>query len=62
MLTRTQVNGELLALIEYVETNLLPGYLRRRLGHFPADELTMALRDILDWLSLRGIFAAGRGA
>jgi hypothetical protein len=55
MLTTTQVDGELLALIEFIETGLLPPSLQRRLGHFPPAELKMALRDLLDWLSLRGI-------
>jgi hypothetical protein len=55
MLTTTQVDGELLALLEFVETDLLPPYLHRRLGHFPEHQLKIALRDILDWLSLRGI-------
>jgi hypothetical protein len=55
MLTTTQVDGELLALIEFVEAGLLPPTLQRRLGQFSADELKMVLRDLLDWLSLRGI-------
>ena len=61
MLTTTRVDGELLALIEFVETSLLPPYLRQRLGQIPADELKMALRDILDWLSLRGILRGRTG-
>jgi hypothetical protein len=55
MLTTTQVDHELLALIEFIETGLLPPSLQRRLGCFPADDLKMGLRDLLDWLSLRGI-------
>jgi hypothetical protein len=61
MLTTTQVDGELLALIEFIETGLLTPSLYRRLGHIPAGELKMALRDLLDWLSLRGILR-GRAA
>jgi hypothetical protein len=61
MLTTTQVDGELLALIDFVETGLLPPTVQRRLGQFPSGELKMALRDLLDWLSLRGI-VRGRAA
>ena len=46
MLAATQVDGELLALIEFIETGLLPPYLHRRLGQFPAGDLKMALRDL----------------
>jgi hypothetical protein len=55
MLTTTQVDHEVLGLIEFIETGLLSPALKRRLGAFPAEELTMASRDLVDWLSLRGI-------
>jgi hypothetical protein len=55
MLTTTQVDIELLALIEFVESGLLPPHLQRRFSPFAVSDLKMALRDLLDWLSLRGI-------
>ena len=55
MVSTLDVECELVGLIEFVETGLLTPALRKRLGHFPAAELKMALRDLLDWMSLRGI-------
>jgi hypothetical protein len=55
MVSTLDVECELVGLIEFIETGLLPMSLAKRLGHFPPRELNMALRDILDWLSLRGI-------
>ena len=55
MVSTLDVECELVGLIEFVQTGLLTSALRKRLGHFPASELTMALRDLLDWMSLRGI-------
>ena len=46
---------EINALIEFIETGLLSPHLNRRLAHFPEPELQLALRDLLDWLSLRCI-------
>jgi hypothetical protein len=55
MLTASQVDVEVLALIDFIESDLLSASLQRRLSVFPLDDLKMALRDIVDWLSLRGI-------
>jgi hypothetical protein len=61
MLTTTPVDAEVLALIDFLETDLLSPTLQRRLNLFPPDDLKMALRDVIDWLSLRGILR-GRSA
>ena len=55
MVTTLDVECELVGLIEFVETGLLTPALRRRLGHIHPGDLKMALRDLLDWMSLRGI-------
>ena len=55
MVATADVECELLGLIEFVETGLLTPALHKRLGRFPAGELKMVLRDLLDWFSLRGI-------
>jgi hypothetical protein len=55
MLTTTQVDVEVIALIDFIETGLLSPGLQRRLSPFPPDDLKMALRELVDWLSLRGI-------
>jgi hypothetical protein len=61
MLTTTPVDAEVLALIDFLESDLLSPTLQRRLSPFPPDDLKMALRDVIDWLSLRGILR-GRSA
>lgn len=53
--TTTDVECELAGLVGYVQTGLLPPSLHKRVGHFPDMELKVALRDLLDWLSLRAI-------
>jgi hypothetical protein len=55
MVTTLDVECELVGLIDFVETGLFAPSLRKRLGHFPPVDLKMALRDLLDWMSLRGI-------
>ena len=55
MKTQTHIEGELLGLIEFIETGLLTPALRRHLTEFPSLELKIAAGDLLDWLSLRAI-------
>jgi hypothetical protein len=55
MKTQTQMEGELLELIEFVNSGLLTPSLRRHLSEFPMLELKIAAGDLLDWLSLRAI-------
>jgi hypothetical protein len=55
MKTQTHIEGELLGLIEFIETGLLTVGLRTHLADFPPLELKIAAGDLLDWLSLRAI-------
>jgi hypothetical protein len=55
MKTQTHIEGELLGLIEFIESGLLTPSLRRHLTEFPTLELKIAAGDLLDWLSLRAI-------
>jgi hypothetical protein len=55
MKTQTQIESELLGLIEFIESGLLTPSLRRHLAEFPTRELKIAAGDLLDWLSLRAI-------
>jgi len=50
-----EVACELQLLVQFVQSGLLGPILRKRLAKFPQQELTIATRDILDWLSLRSI-------
>ncbi len=61
MISTRDVECELVGLIEFIETGLLTPALRKRLGHIPACDLKMALRDLLDWMSLRGILRGREG-
>ena len=61
MVTTADVECELVGLIDFVETGLLTPSLRRRLGHITPVDLKMALRDLLDWMSLRGILRGRAG-
>jgi hypothetical protein len=55
MKTQTLIEGELLGLIEFIESGLLTPILRRHLAEFPSLELKIAAGELLDWLSLRAI-------
>jgi len=61
MVTTMDVECELVGLIEFIETGLLTPALRRSVGHIPPVELKMAVRDLLDWMSLRGILRGRAG-
>jgi hypothetical protein len=50
-----ELKRELQALVDYIETGLLPPALEKRVGGFPKNGLKQSLRDMLDWLSLRSI-------
>lgn len=55
MKTQAQIEGELLGLLEFVQTGLQCASLRQHLTEFSTLELKVAAGDLLDWLSLRAI-------